>query len=148
MINNVVLLGYCGADPESRILENGVLVARVSLATSETWTDANGEQQKHTDWHNVIFWRDAAERAAAMLRKGSMAFVEGRISYRKYTDRDNIERTATDITAKRFILCEKTDGRGAANFPTETPPERHSTRPENTEPADLPPSGEGETMPF
>jgi len=85
MINKVTLIGNLGADPEVRRLEGGVAVARFSLATNESYKDKDGNFQTNTEWHNVVVWREAAERAEKMLRKGMLVYVEGKITYRKYT---------------------------------------------------------------
>lgn len=125
MVNKITLIGRAGQDCEFKNLEMGATVARFSLATSERWQDKNGEWQEHTDWHNVVCWRDLADRAQQRVRKGLLLYVEGKVSYRKYTDRDGNERTATDIVAATFRALEKTDGdREARSFPAEPPAER------------------------
>jgi single-strand DNA-binding protein len=122
MINKVTLIGRLGNDPEVRRLEGGSVVSRFSLATSESYKDKDGNYQENTEWHNVIAWRDLAERAEKMLKKGTLVYVEGKITYRKYTGTDNIERSVTDIIANNFRILEKREG-GAndRNFPTTEP---------------------------
>ena len=100
MINKVVLVGHLGQDPEYRTLENGTAVCRLSVATNESYKDKDGNWQTQSEWHNVIAWRDLAERIADRLHKGNLVYVEGKVSYRKYKDKDGVERTATDITAR------------------------------------------------
>ena len=85
MINKVTLIGRLGNDPEIRHLEGGVAVARISLATNDFYRDKDGNPQETTEWHNVVMWRDLAERAEKQLKKGGLMYVEGKISYRKYT---------------------------------------------------------------
>lgn len=114
MINKVTLIGHAGGDPDVRTLETGAQVARFSLATNESYKDKAGEWQTNTEWHNVILWRDLAERAAQQVKKGSTVYVEGKISYRKYTDKDGVEKTLTDIVANTFRLLEKRE-KGADN---------------------------------
>ena len=99
MINKVTLIGHLGQDPEIHRLENGTPVGRFSLATSESYKDAAGELQTQTEWHNIVVWREQAVQAEKILKKGSLAYIEGKISYRKYTDKNGVERTTTDITA-------------------------------------------------
>ena len=106
MINKVTLIGHLGGDPEIRTLENGSTVGRFSLATNESYKDKEGNWQNKTEWHNVILWRDLAERAK-QLKKGSTVYVEGKISYRKYTDKDGVEKSLTDIVAERFRSLDK-----------------------------------------
>jgi single-strand DNA-binding protein len=123
MINKVTLIGNTGQDPEIKHLENGTMVARVSVATNENYKDKSGEWQTQTEWHNVVLWRELAERAEKSLKKGMMVYVEGKISYRKYQDKDKVDRYATDIVANTFRMLEKREGSGtysdAAKFPTE-----------------------------
>jgi len=124
MINKVTLIGNLGQDPEIRTLENGSQVGRFSLATSDSYKDKNGDWQTQTEWHNVVVWRDLAERAAAQLKKGSMVYVEGKISTRKYTDKDGVEKTVCDIVANTFRLLdkrEKVEGATERNFPEQQP---------------------------
>jgi single-strand DNA-binding protein len=107
MINKVILIGNVGQDPETRTLENGSKVGRFSLATSESYKDKDGNWQKSTEWHNVVVWRELAERAQANVKKGSSVFIEGKISYRKYTDKEGNERTVTDIVCSTLRLLDK-----------------------------------------
>lgn len=107
MINKVTLIGYAGQDPEIRTLDSGTMVGRFSLATSDNYKDKNGDWQTQTEWHNVVVWRDLAERAQSQIKKGSLVFVEGKISTRKYTDKDWVEKNMTDIVANTFRLLEK-----------------------------------------
>lgn len=120
MINKVTLIGNLGADPEVRHLDNGVQVARFPLATNESYKDKDDNWQKLTEWHNVVAWRELAERAEKMLKKGMLVYVEGKISYRKYTGQDGQERYTTDIVANTFRLLERREGGGFdGRFPAE-----------------------------
>ena len=123
MINKVTLIGHLGQDPEVRRLENGTAVGRFSLATSESYKDANGEWQNLTEWHNIVVWRDLAERAEKSIKKGALVYVEGKLTHRKYTDKNGIERIATDVVANTFRTLEKREGSGfrEAQFPTQEP---------------------------
>ena len=102
MYNKVTLIGHLGKDPEIRSLDENTKVARITLATNESFKGKDGEWQERTEWHNIVAWRGAAERAERQLKKGMLTFVEGKIGYRKYTDKEGIERYTTDITA--FII--------------------------------------------
>ena len=125
MINKVTLIGNLGGDPEIRHLEGGNSVGRFSLATNENYKDKEGNWQTRTEWHNVVVWRDDADRAEKNLKKGMMVFVEGKISYRKYTDKEGVERNTTDIVANTFRLLEKREGAAGGNndsrFPSTEP---------------------------
>jgi len=145
MINKVTLIGNLGQDPEIRTLENGTQVGRFSLATSDAYKDKNGDWQNQTDWHNIVVWRDLAERAASQLKKGSMVYVEGKISNRKYTDKDGVEKTVTDIVANTFRLLdkrEKADDATDRSFPTERPAQQATTQ-QSQQPDD-----ETDSLPF
>jgi len=107
MINKVTLIGHAGNDPEFRTLESGSTVARVSLATNESYKDKGGNWQSQTEWHNLILWRDLAERARDNVKKGSTVYVEGKIQNRKYTDKDGVEKNVTDIVVGSFRVLDK-----------------------------------------
>jgi single-strand DNA-binding protein len=154
MINKVTLIGNLGGDPEIRTLENGTPVGRFSLATNESYKDKDGNWQNLTEWHNVVVWRDLAERAKS-LKKGSMVYVEGKISYRKYTDKDGVERSLTDIVANTFRLLEKREGGGT--FENRIPSSEPAVMPGNRNAAmdapalvhtDAPQVAEGDDLPF
>ena len=81
MVNRVILIGNLGKDPEVRRLENGAVVAKFSLATNENYRDKSGEWQQQTEWHDIVAWRALAERAESSLKKGSMVYVEGKLSH-------------------------------------------------------------------
>ena len=107
MINKVVLIGNAGGDPEVKVLDSGMKVVRVSLATTERTKNADGSIATRTEWHSVIFWQKLAEIAERYIRKGVQIYVEGSIHYHKYTDKNNIERSSTDISAREFKLLGK-----------------------------------------
>jgi single-strand DNA-binding protein len=114
MINKVTLIGRVGGDPDVKRLENGTVVARFSLATSDSYKDKNGEFQETTEWHNVVAWRDLAERVEKYLKKGVLVYVEGKVTYRKYNDKEGVEKTVTDIVANAIRTLEKREGGTAA----------------------------------
>jgi len=150
MINKVTLIGNLGADPEVRHLENGVMVARFSVATNESYKDKDGNFQQVTEWHNVVAWRDLAERAEKMLKKGMLVYVDGKISYRKFTGQDGQERYVTDIVANTFRLLERREGGGAFEnrFPgAENAPASKSGEMPATVPADTA-ATDGDDLPF
>ncbi len=96
-VNRATLLGHAGRDPEIRSLPNGGRAANFSLATSEKWTDREGRPSEATDWHRIVVYGAAVEIVGTMLRKGDPVMVEGRIATRQYRDRDDNERTVTEI---------------------------------------------------
>ncbi len=107
MLNRVMLIGNLGKDPEMKRLEGGTLMGRFSIATNEYYRDNNNELQQQTEWHDVIVWRFLAEQAEKTLKKGALVYVEGKITYRKYTDKKGIERTVAEIAATTFKVLDK-----------------------------------------
>jgi single-strand DNA-binding protein len=116
MINKVTLIGNLGKDPEVRTFDNGSKVARFSLATNESYQDKAGEWQTNTEWHNVVCWRGLADRAERQLKKGSLVYVEGKITYRKWSDSEGKERYSTDIVAAIFRSLDRNSSGGASNY--------------------------------
>ena len=153
MINKVTLIGNLGADPEVRHLDSGVQVARFSVATNESYKDKDGNFQTVTEWHNVVAWRELAERAEKMLKKGMLVYVDGKISYRKYTTQEGQDRYVTDIVANTFRLLERRENGGFdSRFPTseEAPPAKKDEMPA-TVPANNGKGGDsndGDDLPF
>lgn len=120
MLNRVTFIGNLGKDPEVRRLENGAAVAKFSLATNESYKDKNGEWQKITEWHDIVCWRALAERAESQLKKGALTYVEGKLTHRKYQDKDGNDRYITEVVANTFRLLEKRENSGTynTNMPT------------------------------
>ena len=104
MLNKVILIGRLGRDPETRYMPNGEAVCNFSVATSEKYTDKNGQRQEATEWHNVTMYRKLAEIAGQYLKQGSQVYIEGKIKSRKYTDKNGVERTAYDIIANEMKM--------------------------------------------
>lgn len=103
-VNRVILIGNLGKDPETRFMPNGDAVANITLATTEIWKDKNGEKQEKTEWHRITFYRKLAEIAGQYLRKGSQAYVEGRIETKQWTDKNGVERYTTEIVATEMKM--------------------------------------------
>ena len=104
-INKVILIGNLGADPEMRAMPNGDAVARIRLATTESWKDkATGEKKELTEWHRVVFYRKLAEIVGQYLKKGAALYVEGRIRTRKWQDKEGQERYTTEIEANEMQM--------------------------------------------
>ena len=96
-VNRVTLLGHVGRDPEFHSHANGDRAARFSLATTERWKSRNGEAQERTEWHRVIVFGGAVGVVERLVRKGTAVLVEGRLTVREYTDREDQPRRATEI---------------------------------------------------
>lgn len=114
-INKVILIGNLGADPETRYTANGTAITTVSLATSESWKDKQtGEAKERTEWHRVKFFGRLAEIAGEYLKKGRQVYIEGSIRTDKYTDKEGVERYATDIVANEMQMLGGKDGESRA----------------------------------
>ena len=131
-VNRATLVGHAGRDPEIRTLPKGGRAATFSLATAEKWTDREGKPAEATDWHRVVVYGAAVEIVGTMLRKGDPVMVEGRIATRQYRDRDDNERTVTEIVVAGpqgmvNILAgrrrEDADASGATSGGVSEPPE-------------------------
>lgn len=111
-LNKAILIGYLGADPDVRFLQNGDQVSTVRLATSEIWRDKqSGEKRESTEWHRVVFYRALAEIVGQYAKKGSQIYVEGRIKTRKWQDREGHDRYTTEIEATEMkILGSRGEG--------------------------------------
>lgn len=120
MVNKVILIGNLGRDPEVKFLEGNVAVAKFSVATNESYKDKKGDWQTVTEWHDVVAWRSLAERAEKQLKKGSQVYVEGKLTHRKYQDKDGIDRYVTEVVANSFRILDRRDSRpgGDEDMPT------------------------------
>jgi single-strand DNA-binding protein len=115
MINKVTLIGRLGKDPEKKTLPSGASFVRFTMATNESYKDKDGEWKDSTEWHNIIMWRELAERAEKQLKKGGLVFLEGKITYQKYEDKDGKQITFTEINANTFRSLEKSENSYSAN---------------------------------
>ena len=102
--NSVHLFGHAGKDAELTILDNDKQVARVSLATNESYKNAKGEKVTNTQWHNLVAWGKKAENLHQLIKKGSQFGVSGRLTYRAYEDKEGVKRTVTEIVVNEFVL--------------------------------------------
>ena len=100
-MNRASLLGHAGRDPELRDLNNGGRAAVFTLATTEKWTDAEGRPAEATEWHRIVVYGPAVSAVEKMLGKGDRVMVEGRIATRTFRDREDNERTVTEIVVSR-----------------------------------------------
>lgn len=128
-VNKVIIVGHCGRDPEIRAFPSGDQVANLTIATSEKWKDKQtGDMKESTEWHRVIFGGKLAEIAGQYLRKGSLVYVEGSLKTRKWTDKDGVEKYATEIRASSMqMLGPRQDGERAA-APAKTAPLKPSPK--------------------
>jgi single-strand DNA-binding protein len=112
-VNKVILIGNCGRDPEVRYAPSGAAICNISVATSSRRKDkTSGETIEDTQWHRVTFYDRLAEIAGEYLKKGRPVYVEGRLKYGKYTDKDGVERNTVDIVASEMQLLGGREGMG------------------------------------
>src|ERR1700730_15560833 len=104
MLNKIMLIGNLGKDPELQVTSEGTPITKFSLAVNRYSKTSNGEREKETEWFNIIAWRQLAEICEKYLHKGSKVYIEGRITQRKYTDREGIQRTAVDVIASNMRM--------------------------------------------
>jgi len=112
-VNKVILIGNLGADPEMRYTANGSAVTNIRLATTDSWRDKQtGEQQERTEWHRVVFFNKLAEIAGEYLKKGSKAYVEGRLQTRKWQGQDGQDRYTTEVVGNDMQMLDSRGGGG------------------------------------
>jgi len=109
-INKVILIGNLGSDPELRFTPSGTQVANFSLATTESWTDKNGERQERTEWHRIVLWRRQAEIAGQYLKKGSKVYVEGKLQTRNWEDQKGQRHYMTEVVATSMEMLDSAAG--------------------------------------
>jgi single-strand DNA-binding protein len=103
-VNKVILVGNLGNDPEVRYSQSGSTITTLSVATSESWKDKNGEQQERTEWHRVKAFGRLAEIMGEYLKKGRQVYIEGSLRTEKYTDKNGVEKYSTDIIADEMQM--------------------------------------------
>jgi single-strand DNA-binding protein len=103
-VNKVILLGNLGKNPEVRYLDNNKIVANFTVATSETYTNRNGERQTDTEWHNIEVWDSLARIAEKYLKKGNQVYLEGKLRTERWTDKEGQERIGKKIRATSLTL--------------------------------------------
>ena len=149
-VNQIYLLGRCGKDPEVRMAGQNK-VATFSLCTGGKYKTNDGREIDDTAWHNIVAWRHLADLAEKYIRKGSQLLVIGRLTYRKYTGNDGVERNVTEIIADRIELCgsrESAPSQSPAPSPAPAPGPAPARPQYQTTP--MPPAGEPEDgdLPF
>lgn len=114
-ICKVILIGRLGRDIDLRQTGAGSSIANMTLATDRRYKDSQGNQQTETEWHSVVFFGKTADIASQYLHKGSMVYIEGRLHTRKYTDKQGIERYATDIIGETLQFLDSKKSTGESN---------------------------------
>jgi single-strand DNA-binding protein len=135
-INKVILVGNVGKDPVVRYFDKGVAKATFPLATSETYTNQQGETITSTEWHNIVLWRALAEVAEKTIKKGTQVYIVGKIKTRSYVDKDGNNKYITEILADTMLVLEKKQGQynnGQPNSIKTDYPEKGNAAPEANE---------------
>ena len=99
-VNKIILVGNLGADPEVTYTPKGQAIAKFSLATSRKWKDDTGQRQEKTEWHRIVVWGKLAEVCGEFLAKGRQAYIEGRIEYRTWDDKEGNKRYMAEVVAQ------------------------------------------------
>jgi single-strand DNA-binding protein len=156
-VNRVILVGRLGRDPEVKYTPSGAPVAKFSLATDEVFKDRSGEQQKRTEWHNIVVWNKLAEICGQYLTKGKQVYIEGSIRSRQWEDQAGNKRTSYEIIASRMqMLGSRAENERVMAAPSPgsersaAPPAEHASfeRPPASEPSAEPPEITDEDVPF
>lgn len=119
-VNKVIIIGRLGKDPEMKTIGQGSVVTALTVATSENWTDKNGQKQERTEWHRINVWGKPAENCAKYLSKGSQVYVEGRLQTRSWEDNGQ-KKYATDIVASTVQFL-------STNSKSSSSPDRSNTQ--------------------
>lgn len=129
-LNKVTLIGNLGNDPEIRTTSSGSKVAQFSIATSRQWNSASGEKQEKTEWHKCVAWNQGtrgtglADIIEKYVKKGDKLYVEGRIEYRQFEDKEKQTRYVTEINVREILLLGGGKGGGGGDF--DGPPARRA----------------------
>ena len=139
-VNKVIIIGNLGKDPEVRYMPSGSAICNITVATSRQWKDkTSGERQEETEWHRITFFDRMAEIAGEYLKKGRPVYVEGRLKTRKYTDKDGVEKYATDIVATEMqLLGGREGGAGDMDGGSSAPAPASRSAPQRQAPAPKP----------
>lgn len=107
MKNKVQLVGNLGSNPEVKTTDSGKKLAKISIATNETYRNAKGEKVVETQWHNVVAWGKTADIAEKYLSKGLEIMIEGKLVNKQYTDKDGVKRYSTEVQASELLILSK-----------------------------------------
>lgn len=117
-MNKILLIGNLGRDPEMSYTTSGIAVTKFSIAVSRTTKSSTGERQEETEWFNITAWRQLAETCNTYLKKGMKVYVEGRLTQRKYVDREGVQRTSIDVmlSEMEMLTPKSQQGGGSSGF--------------------------------
>ena len=106
MLNKIMLIGNLGRDPELNVTSDGTPVTKFSIAVNRNTKTSTGERKEETEWFNIVAWRQLAEICERYLHKGSKIYIEGRLTQRKYTDREGVQRTSVEVIANEMEMLD------------------------------------------
>lgn len=149
-VNKVILIGNLGSDPEVRHLSTGSVVANFNIATSESYTNKNGEKVTQTEWHRIELWDGLAKIAEQYLKKGNTVYIEGKLRTENWQDNDGNSRTTTRIRATNMSLLGGRNPDAANQQAEQSSQENKIERSSSSFVSEPPSSGSGETddLPF
>ena len=119
-VNKIFLLGNCGQEPQVKVFDNGDSITTFSLATSDQWTDKNGEKKVSTEWFTCVAYRQLAKIAADFVKKGSKVFVEGRIKTRSW-EKEGVKQYRTEVEVLKLLVLDKRGDLVESSASTDTP---------------------------
>ena len=120
-VNKIFLLGNCGQEPQVKVFDNGDSITTFSLATSDQWTDKQGEKRESTEWHTCVAYRQLAKIAADFVKKGSKVFVEGRIKTRSWDNKEGVKQYRTEVEVLKLLVLDKRGELTESTASTDTP---------------------------
>lgn len=124
-LNKVMIIGHLGRDPEMRYTPSGRPVTSFSVATSRSWTTAEGERRTETEWFNIVAWSSLAEICNQYLKKGQQVYIEGRLQTRHWEDEEGNKRSATEVVAREMIMLGEKRGKADGEADTSADSEEH-----------------------
>ena len=129
-VNKVILVGNLGNDPEVRYMPNGEAVANLSIATSESWKDKQGQLQEKTEWHKLTAYRKLAEIIGEYVKKGSRLYVEGKLQTRKWQDQQGNDRYTTEVIISEMQMLGGNENKGAGSAQQQSQPAPKQPKPQ------------------
>ena len=146
-LNKTTIIGYLGRDPETNGAQN---VARFTVGVTERWRDREGEEKEHTEWYRVVAFNGVGEACAQFLHSGRLVYVEGRLRTRTYTNRNEEEKTITELLASTVIFLDspRTEGDGADSRPKQGNPRDGVEHPAAAKSAPAPKGDADSDVPF
>ena len=127
-VNKVILVGNLGSDPTLRYTPNGTAVCNFNIATSERFTNKEGEKETRTEWHRIVTWARLAEICNEYLKKGKQVYIEGRLQTRSWEDQNGNKKYTTEVVAANMVMLGRT-GDAPMDVPSQDVPEEESVAP-------------------